>query len=119
MDWHTLTTGEPQDATAFETAAMAKRGLIKEILPRYRTTYFAHAADEYAAGYYSYTWSEVLDSDAFQAFKESGDVFDAKTAAAFRQLLAKGGSEDPALLYRRFRGRDPKVDALLDKRGLR
>ena len=119
MDWHTLTTSEPQDATAFETAAMAKRGLIKEILPRYRTTYFAHAADEYAAGYYSYTWSEVLDSDAFQAFKEKGDVFDPATAAAFRQLLAKGGSEDPALLYRRFRGRDPKVDALLDKRGLR
>ncbi len=119
MDWHTLTTSEPRDATAFETAAMAKRGLITEILPRYRTTYFAHAADEYAAGYYSYTWSEVLDSDAFQAFKEKGDVFDKATAAAFRQLLAKGGSEDPALLYRRFRGRDPKVDALLDKRGLR
>ena len=119
MDWHTITESKLQDADAFEKASMAKWGLIPEILPRYRTPYFAHAADEYSAGYYSYTWSAVLDSDAFQAFKEKGDLFDPETAAAFRQLLSRGGSEDPAVLFRRFRGRDPKVDALLAKRGLK
>jgi peptidyl-dipeptidase Dcp len=119
MDWHTMTEPKVQDATAFEKASMARWGLIPEILPRYRTTYFAHSADEYSAGYYSYTWSAVLDSDAFQAFKEKGDVFDPATAAAFRQLLSRSGSEDPMVLYKRFRGREPKVDALLDKRGLR
>jgi peptidyl-dipeptidase Dcp len=119
MDWHTLTDPKLQDADAFEKASMTKWGLIPEILPRYRTSYFAHAADEYSAGYYSYIWSAVLDSDAFQAFKEKGDLFDQGTAAAFRQLLSKEGSEDPAVLYRRFRGRDPQVDALLEKRGLK
>jgi peptidyl-dipeptidase Dcp len=119
MDWHTLTDATLQDATAFEKASLAKWGLIPEILPRYRTPYFAHAADEYAAGYYSYTWSEVLDSDAFQAFKEKGDLFHPATAKAFRKLLSKGGSEDPAAIYREFRGRDPKVEALLEKRGLK
>ena len=119
MDWHTLTDAKVLDATAFETARMAKWGLIPEILPRYRTPYFAHAADEYSAGYYSYTWSEVLDSDAFQAFKETGNLFDPKTAKAFRKLLSKGGSEDPAALYREFRGRDPKVEALLEMGGLK
>ncbi len=119
MDWHTLTEPKLQDADAFEKASMARWGLIPQILPRYRTPYFAHAADEYSAGYYSYTWSAVLDSDAFQAFKEKGDLFDPETAAAFRQLLSKGGGEDPAVLFRQFRGRDPKVDALLIKRGLR
>jgi peptidyl-dipeptidase Dcp len=74
----------------------------------------------YAAGYYSYIWSAVLDSDAFQAFKEKGNLFDPATAAAFRKdILAKGGTEDPAVLFRRFRGRDPKVEPLLEKRGLR
>jgi len=98
---------------------MAKWGLIPEILPRYRTPYFAHAADEYSAGYYSYTWSAVLDSDAFQAFKEKGDLFDQETALKFRELLSKTGSEDATALYVRFRGREPKVDALLAKRGLK
>jgi len=119
MDWHTLTEAKLQDADEFEKASMAKWGLIPEILPRYRTAYFAHAANEYSAGYYSYIWSAVLDSDAFQAFKEKGDVLDQGTATAFRQLLSKEGSEDPAVLYRRFRGRDPQVDALLEKRGLK
>lgn len=119
MDWHTLTEAKLQDVTAFERASLAKWGLIPEIFSRYRTTYFLHSADEYSAGYYSYIWSAVLDADAFQAFKEKGNVFDQPTAAAFRELLAKGGSEDPALLFRRFRGRDPRVDALLDKRGLK
>ena len=119
MDWHTMTEPKLEDADAFEKASMAKWGLIPQILPRYRTPYFAHAADEYSAGYYSYTWSAVLDSDAFQAFKEKGDLFDQATAAAFRHLLSKGGGEDPAVLFRQFRGRGPKVDALLIKRGLK
>lgn len=119
MDWHTMTEPKMQDADAFEKASMAKWGLIPEILPRYRTPYFAHAADEYSAGYYSYTWSAVLDSDAFQAFKEKGDLFDQETAMKFRELLSKGGSEDATVLFVRFRGREPKVDALLAKRGLK
>ncbi len=119
MDWHTLTDPKPLDAAAFEKARMAKWGLIPEILPRYRTPYFHHAADEYAAGYYSYTWSEVLDADAFQAFQETGNLFDPKTAKAFRKLLSKYGSEDADAMYREFRGRDPKVEALIEKRGLK
>ena len=118
MDWHTMTGQKLEDADAFEKASMARWGLIPQILPRYRTPYFAHAADEYSAGYYSYTWSAVLDSDAFLAFKEKGDLFDPESAAAFRHLLSKSGGEDPAVLFRQFRGRDPKVDALLIKRGL-
>jgi len=94
MDWHTMTEPKIQDADAFEKASLDKWGLIPEILTRYRTTYFAHSADEYSAGYYSYTWSAVLDSDAFQAFKEKGDIFDQATAKAFRELLSKSGGED-------------------------
>jgi len=119
MDWHSLTEAKSQDATAFEQKSLAKWGLIPEILVRYRTPYFAHSAGEYSAGYYSYIWSAVLDSDAFQAFKEKGDLFHPATAKAFRQLLSKGGSEDPATLYRTFRGADPNVEPLLKKRGLK
>ncbi len=119
MDWHTLTESKQQDTDAFEKASMTRWGLIPEIFPRYRTTYFLHSADEYSAGYYSYTWSAVLDADAFQAFRETGNVFDQATAKAFRQLLAAAGGEDAAVLFRRFRGRDPKVDALLEKHGLK
>ena len=120
MDWHTLTDPKPQDTAAFEKASLAKWGLIAEIPPRYRSPYFNHIMGGYAAGYYSYIWSAVLDSDAFQAFKEQGNLFDAATAAKFRaEVLSKGGTDDPALLYRNFRGRDPKVDSLLEKRGLK
>ncbi len=120
MDWHTLTTTKPQDTAAFEKASLAKWGLISEIPPRYRSPYFNHIMGGYAAGYYSYIWSAVLDSDAFQAFKEKGNLFDPATAATFRaEVLSKGGTEDPALLYQRFRGRDPKVGPLLEKRGLK
>jgi peptidyl-dipeptidase Dcp len=119
LDWHTLTDTKPQDTAAFEKASLAKWGLLAEIPPRYRSPYFSHIMGGYAAGYYSYIWSAVLDSDAFQAFKEKGNLFDPATAAAFRMdVLSKGGTEDPALLYRRFRGRDPKVEPLLMKRGL-
>ena len=120
MDWHTLTDAAPRDTAAFEAASLAKWGVPAEIPPRYRSPYFNHVMGGYAAGYYSYIWSAVLDSDAFQAFKEKGSLFDPATAGAFRaQVLSRGGTEDPALLYRRFRGRDPKVDPLLEKRGLK
>jgi len=119
MDWHTLTATKPVDTAAFERASLAKWGLLTEIPPRYRSPYFSHIMGGYAAGYYSYIWSAVLDSDAFQAFKEKGNLFDPATAARFRaEVLSRGGTEDEALLYRRFRGADPKVAPLLEKRGL-
>jgi peptidyl-dipeptidase Dcp len=93
-------------------------GLIPEIPPRYHSTYFNHIVGGYAAGYYSYLWSEVLDSDAFAAFKEKG-LFDPATAKSFRDnILSRGGSDDPMAMYVRFRGREPKVEPLLAKRGL-
>lgn len=118
MDWHTRTESSAVDANVFEKASLEKWGLMPEIVSRYRTTYFHHSADEYSAGYYSYIWSAVLDSDAFQAFKEKGNIFDPATAKAFRVLLSRQGSEDPMSLYVQFRSREPKVDALLEKRGL-
>jgi len=121
LEWHSLKAGETaQDVNAFEKAFAEKWGAVTEIIPRYRTTYFAHSAgSEYASAYYSYIWSAVLDTDAFQSFKESGDLFNAEKAKAFRTLLEQSGSVPPADLYRTFRGRDPKVDALLEKRGLK
>jgi len=118
MDWHTLTEAKEVDTPAFEKASLAKMALPAEIPPRYRSTYFNHIVGGYAAGYYSYLWSEVLDSDAFEAFKEKG-LFDQATAKAFRDnVLSKGGSEDAMTLYVRFRGREPRVEPLLKKRGL-
>jgi peptidyl-dipeptidase Dcp len=100
---------------------MDKINLTYAIIPRYRSTYFTHIfGGGYAAGYYSYIWAEVLDADAFQAFLETGDVFDPKTAQSFRKnILERGGSEDPMVLYRNFRGKDPDGDALLVNRGLK
>jgi len=120
LDWHTRTDPEPVDAAAFERATLARIGLLPEVPLRHRTPFFAHSmGGEYAAGYYGYLWSAVLDSDAYQAFKERGDPFDQETARAFRtHILEKGGSEDPLELFRRFRGRDPSVAPLLHKRGL-
>jgi len=120
LDWHTLTDPEPVDAAAFEKASMDRIGLLPQVPVRHRTPYFAHSmGGEYAAGYYGYLWSAVLDSDAFQAFRERGDIFDPATARSFRaNILEKGGSEDPLELYRRFRGRAPSVEPLLKKRGL-
>jgi peptidyl-dipeptidase Dcp len=119
MDWHTITDTGDIDPMAFEDKCLNKIGLIPEIISRYRSPYFRHIfAGGYASGYYSYIWAEVYDADAFQAFKEKG-LFDAETAKAFRKhILAAGGTEDPMVLYKRFRGREPTVEALLARRGL-
>ena len=122
------TTPEPEgpslkltsaDTMEFEAKACAEMGLIDEIIPRYRTTYFAHIfSGGYSAGYYSYLWAEVLDKDAFELFMEKG-IFDKETATSFRQnILEKGGSDEPMDLYRRFRGADPDPAALTRARGL-
>jgi peptidyl-dipeptidase Dcp len=99
---------------------MKRIGMIPEIIVRYRSTYFNHIfTGGYAAGYYSYTWAEVLDADAYQSFVETGDIYNKERAESFRRnILEKGDSEDPMTLYRKFRGTDPKPDALLKKRGL-
>jgi peptidyl-dipeptidase Dcp len=120
MDWHTISDTTERNVTEFEKASLAKIGLIPEIESRYQSTNFLHifSSDGYSSGYYSYIWSAVLDADAFEAFKETG-LFNKKTADSFRKnLLSKGGSDDPMTLYKKFRGREPKVDALLKKRGL-
>jgi peptidyl-dipeptidase Dcp len=120
MDWHTLEKNDLKDCAAFENASMEKIGLIPEIIPRWRSTYFGHIfADGYSSGYYSYLWSEVLDADAFQAFKETS-LFDKETADAFRKnILEKGGTEDPMILYLRFRGAEPKIESFLKREGLK
>ncbi len=118
MDWHTLTEAGELDALDFESESLEKIGLIPEIVVRYRSPYFNHIfSGGYSSGYYSYIWAEVLDADAFQAFKETS-LFDPETAGALRKLLAAGGSEDPMALYKRFRGAEPKIEPLLEKRGL-
>jgi peptidyl-dipeptidase Dcp len=119
MDWHTLTSPEEKDALSFENAAMKKIGLIPEIVVRYRTPYFAHIfSGGYSSGYYGYLWAEVLDADAFEAFKENG-LFDKKTATSFRtNILEKGGTEDPMLLYEKFRGKKPSIEPMLRRKGL-
>jgi peptidyl-dipeptidase Dcp len=119
MDWHTLTEATEQDTLKFEEASLNKIGLIPEIVVRYRSTFFNHIfSGGYASGYYSYIWSEVLDADAFQAFKETS-LFDRATAKSFREnILSRGGTEDPMTLYKRFRGAEPKIEPLLERRGL-
>jgi peptidyl-dipeptidase Dcp len=118
MAWHSLDDARNVNVTNFETKAMADIGLIPEILPRYRSTYFTHIHGGYEAGYYSYFWSEVLDADAFDAFKGTS-VFDKKTAASFRKnILEKLGTVDAMTLYTRFRGHKPTVEPFLKRRGL-
>lgn len=119
MEMHCLTTMEGFDVLQFEKQLMDKLGLIPQIAPRYRSTYFNHIMGGYAAGYYSYIWAERLDTDAFEAFKEHG-LFDQATATSFRKnILEKGGSDDPMKLYVTFRGAEPGLDALLKTRGLK
>jgi len=120
MAWHTLKDTTLQKSNAFEKKEMDKLGLIKEIIPRYRSPYFAHVfSGGYSAGYYSYLWSAVLDADAFQAFKETGNVFDQAMAKKYRLMLSQGGTKKGMDLYKEFRGRAPKIDALIKKRGLK
>ncbi len=120
MDFHTLTEAGTIDVNEFERKAMEKIGLISPIIPRYRPTYFAHIFSwGYSSGYYSYTWAEVLDADAFEAFKETGDIFNQDVAGAFRKnILERGNSEDPMKLYLNFRGKEPGIEPLLRNRGL-
>lgn len=119
MDWHMLTDNTGRDVEKFEKESFKKIGLIPEIESRYQSTNFGHIIGGYAAGYYSYIWAAVLDSDAFEAFVEKGNLFDRNTADAFRKyILAVSGSDDSMVLYKKFRGREPKVDALLKRRGL-
>ncbi len=121
MKWHELGSVEGIDVETFERRACEDMGLIKEIVPRYRSTYFNHifGSSGYSAGYYSYLWAEVLDKDAFELFRQKG-IFDPATAMSLRRnVLEKGGSEEPMTLYRAFRGADPDPAALLRARGLR
>ena len=118
MDYHTQSEKREINARDFEKKSMEKIGLINEIIPRYRSTYFSHIfSGGYSAGYYAYMWSEVLDSDAFQPFVEKG-VFDKATAASFREnILSKGNSDDPMTLYKKYRGAEPNPIYLLKNRG--
>lgn len=120
MDWHTLTDTKPRDVATFERESIRRMGLMPEMLPRYLSTNFLHiTSGGYDAGYYSYLWAQVLDSDAFDLFLENG-LFDKRTATSFRKnILEKLGSDDFMSMYKSFRGREPKVDALLKKRGLK
>jgi peptidyl-dipeptidase Dcp len=120
MYWHTLTDPKEINPVEFEKEKLTKLGLIPEIESRYQSTNFLHifSGDGYSSSYYGYIWAAVLDSDAFEAFKEKGNVFDKATAEAFKSLLINAGSDDSMVLYKKFRGREPKVDALLKKRGL-
>lgn len=126
MKWHEMTAQEleafktPQDIRDFEAKVCKEMGLVDEIIPRYRTTYFNHIFNSgYSAGYYSYLWSEVLAVDAWEKFKADG-VFNKETARSFREtFLEKGGSEEPMTLYKQFRGADPDPAALMRARGLK
>lgn len=119
MDYHSQTAPITLDAATFEKNSMKKIGLIDAIIPRYRSTYFQHIfSGGYSSGYYSYIWSGVLDTDAFEAFKTT-DLFNPEKAKLFREnVLERGGTEDPMILYKRFRGAEPSVEPLLRKRGL-
>ena len=121
MDYHVKKDTSDIDVNAFEKASMDKMGMIPQIIVRYKSPIFKHIFEGgYSAGYYSYTWAAVLDADAYQAFKETGDIYNKEVATAFRKnILEKGDSEEPMKLYRTFRGADPNPDALLIKRGLK
>ncbi len=119
MNWHTLTKPDEHiDVRKFEKEAMQKIHLIDEIIPRYRSTYFAHIfSGGYSSGYYSYLWSEVLDADTFNEFKKTGNIFDPTLAKKYRKMLSQGGSKKGMDLYKEFLGRAPKIEPLLKKKG--
>ena len=121
MDWHTISAKEDlKDANKFENESLKKYGLIDEIAPRYRSTYFAHIfSGGYSSGYYSYVHSAVLDSDGFEAFRETGNVFDLDLATRLREhVYEKGSTEEAMDLYVQFRGQKPMIEPLLKVRGL-
>lgn len=121
LDYHMLSEIDDNfDVNAFEAASMEKMGMIPEIIVRYRSTFYNHIfTTGYEAGYYSYTWSAVLDSDAFHAFVETGDLFNQEVASRLRkEVLSRGNSADAAVLYRNFRGQEPNPKFLLEKKGL-
>ena len=122
MELHKITAEQIKEkdlnVVEFEKNLTDKLGLIPQIAPRYRATYFNHIVGGYDAGYYSYLWANVLEPDAFEAFKENG-LFDKKTATSFREnILEKGNSDDPMVLYKNFRGAEPKMEPMLKDRGL-
>jgi peptidyl-dipeptidase Dcp len=120
LDFHSLSPADAVESASFETQALSRIGMPDEIVMRHRPPHFAHifSGGGYAAGYYSYMWSEVLDADAFEAFEETGDIFDPATAKRLHDFVyAAGGARDPAEAYKAFRGRLPSADALLRKRG--
>jgi peptidyl-dipeptidase Dcp len=121
MDWHTNTITADTDVNAFERANMQRIGLIDEIVPRYRTTNFGHIfGGGYAAGYYVYRWAGVLDSDAFYAFRETGDLFNQELAQSFRKyILANNAIYEGMDAYVNFRGKQPSIDPFLEKSGLK
>ena len=119
MDLH-LSPEPSIDISAFEEASLARLGMPPQIVMRHRPTQFAHifGGDGYSASYYAYLWSQVLDHDGFAAFEEAGDIFDPAVATRLRrEVLERGNSREPAESYRAFRGRDPRIDALLRNRG--
>ncbi len=118
MDWHTLEEPTNKDVNTFEKDAMDKIGLISEILPRYRSTYYAHIfSGGYSSGYYSYLWSQVLDADTFAEFKKTGDIFNPELAKKYREMLASGGTKTGMQLYKDFLGREPNIEPLVKKKG--
>jgi peptidyl-dipeptidase Dcp len=121
MDYHTLSFPANINTQDFEKSSMDKLGLIHAIPPRYNSTYYQHIfSGEYSAGYYAYIWAEVLDADAFSYFRKNG-IFDKVIADSFRKnILEKGGTDDSMKLYRQFTGgKDPDVNPLLERRGLK
>ena len=119
LKWHTLETAELQDADKFEADTLADLGLINEIAPRYRSTYFSHIfAGGYSSGYYGYIWSNIFDADTWEVFKDNG-ISNQEAATGYRvNVLQSGGTEDPMTMYKRFRGKEPNPQHLLERRGL-
>ena len=121
MAWYTRTTPFDGDVKAYEKEAWKKAQILPVVEDACMSTQFSHIfAGGYSAGYYSYKWAEVLDADAFAAFKETGDIFNPEKAKAFREnILSRGGSDDPMKLYKQFRGKEPGIEPLLERKGLK
>ena len=120
MAYYTKKDEFTDDIVAFEKEAWSKAMVMRQLPDTCMTTQFSHImSGGYAAGYYSYKWAEVLDADAFSVFKKNG-IFDKQTAQRFRdEVLSKGGTEHPMTLYKRFRGQEPTIDALLERNGIK